>query len=280
MISLAINLDTRPGYDQAESTQGLMLNGTRHLDFFNYGIANKVRFFDGYDIETTVYVDLHGKISERVANLLIELKNEGTIDNLVLARHNENYGGAYFPKWNDLNFLNAMMLSRGKYICHIDGDAAMFINDKSVISEWLEWLDSGTYDYISYPTVYSPGPAVDPHYKSYWWASTRWLICRRDRIDYSEIMKCLQDSDYLFGKYGHSDEPRNPWLEHILGMMTGSQERVFYPLVQPNRYFIFSWARYISGTYKKLMDGTFNDVKQYIMKAGGIKYPCDLAAIK
>jgi len=275
MISIAINLDTRPGFLEQKTEQGTMLNGTRSLDFFTDGILNKVRFFEGHDIEVTVFIDVHDPLPTETEEWLLTQHFRGLINNLVFNKHTEQYLGEFFPKFNDLNFLNAMILTRGDYLVHFDGDMAAFIKDRNVIKEWLSWLDSGRFDFICYPSQYSPAPAVDGRYKSYWWSSTRFFICKREFIDYTEIIKCLRSSEYLYGKYGTENEPRNPWLEHVLGMMAGGQERVFYPPIQSKRYLMFSWSRYFSGVLAKLNEWPYEKVVEYV---GGISYPCDVSA--
>jgi hypothetical protein len=271
-ISIAINLDTRPGFMEQVTQQGTMLNGTRSLDFFTEGIKNKVRFFDGHDIETTVFIDVHEPLPKDTQDWLLNQQASGMIDNLVFNRHTEQYYGEGFQKFNDINFLNAMILTRGKYLCHFDGDMNAFIKDRSVIDEWLKWLDEGKYDFICYPSQYSPNPVVDPDF-DYFWASTRFFVCKRDKIDYTEQVKCLSDSDYLYGKYGDRKR-RCPWLEHTLALTNGPA-KVFYPPVEPNRYLIFSWSRYYSGVLKKLNEWPYGKVMEYVNK---ISYPCDVGA--
>lgn len=275
MISIAINLDSRPGFMEQSTTQGLMLNGTRSLDFFTEGVKNKVKFFEGHEIETTVFIDVHDPLPKETQDWLLEQQAGGIIDNLVFNRHTEKYLGEFFPKFNDLNFLNAMAITRGDYICHMDGDMNAFINDKNVVKEWLHWLDEDRFDYISYPSQYSPMPATDGRYKSYWWTSTRYFITKKKNIDYTEIVKCLRDSEYLYGKYGTEGEPKNPWLEHILGLMTSGQNRVFYPPIQSQRYLIFAWSRYYSGVLKQLNEWPYEKVVEYVKH---ISYPCDVGA--
>lgn len=270
-ISIAINLDTRPGFMEQKTEQGMMMNGTRSLDFFTEGVVNKVRFFEGHDIETTVFIDVHDPLPDDTQNWLLAQQRSGMIDNLVFNRHTERYlGSDFYPKHNDLNFMNAMILTRRKYLVHFDGDMAAFISDRNVIHEWLKWLDDGKYDFICYPSQYSPLPVTDPSF-DYAWASTRFFICRRDILDYTEIVKCLSDSDYLYGKYGDRQR-RCPWLEHALSLINGPA-KVFYPPIEPNRYLIFSWARYYSGVFKHLNSWPYDKVVQYVNK---IAYPCDV----
>jgi hypothetical protein len=283
MISLVINLDTRPGFMENETVQGTMMNGTRSLDFFTDGVLNKVRFFEGHELETTVFIDVHERLPGEIELWLLDQHNAGVIDNLVFNRHTEQFLGESFQKWNDLNFLNAMTISRGDYLVHFDGDMSAFINDKSVIDEWLGWLDEGKYEYICYPSAYSPAPAVDPRFKAYWWASTRFFITKRDMgwtphiSDYWDVVRCLRNSEYLYSDktFGASEEPRCPWLEHVIGIMATGKNTVFYPPIQPQRYLMFAWSRYYSGVLKQLNSWPYKKVVEY---ADRISYPCDVEA--
>lgn len=275
-ISIAINLDTRSGFMEKESVIGKMSHGTRSLDYFTDGILNKIKFFDEYDKEITLFIDVHDPLPEAIEKDLLIMQKEGTIDNLIFNKHTEKYLGTYYPKWLDMSILDTLILCRGKYLVHFDADMAAFINDKSVISEWLEWLNTSKYDYISYPSRWSPSPDVDKNW-DYFWASTRFFICKRDTIDYTETIKCLGDSGYLYSKYG--DKYRQcPWLEHVLGIIAGPG-KVFYPPIESNRYMIFSWSRYVSGVLKKLNEMPYSEVLKYVAeKCGGLSWPCDVGA--
>lgn len=275
MISLVINLDSRPGFMENETVQGLMMNGTRSLDFFTEGVKNKVKFFEGHNLETTVFIDVHDPLPKETMDWLTNEQANGIIDNLVFNRHTEKFLGEGFQKFNDISFLNAMVISRGDIIVHADGDASVFINDKSVINEWLAWLTEGRYDFICYPSKHSPDPVVDPDF-DYFWASTRWTMFRRESLDYTELVKCLMDSDYLYGKYG--DRKRKcPWLEHLMSLINGPA-KVFYPPYQLERYIVFCWSKYISGTLGRLNAAPYHEVLEYIKKCGGISYPNDVGA--
>ena len=273
-ISLAINLDTRPGFMEQKTEQGTMLNGTRSLDFLTDGVINKIRFFEGHELETTVFIDVHDPLPKDTRDRLLEMQTNGIIDNLVFNRHTEKYLGEYFPKFNDVNFLNAMILTRGDIVVHMDGDTSCFIKDRSVITEWIKWLKEGKYDFICYPSNYSPDPAVDPDFDCFW-ASTRFAIFRRDLLDYTELVKCLRDSEYLYGKYGDRKR-RCPWLEHAWVLINGPA-KVFYPPWQIDRYMVFCWSRYISGILGRLNDMPYEKVSEYVKKCG-ISYPNDLSA--
>lgn len=272
MISIAINLDTRPGVDSKISKQGKMLDGTRSFDFLIDGVMNKIDFFKGHDVEVSVYVDIHKNLPPIIRDQIVNMQSDRTIDNLLFVRHTEKYDGEFFPKWNDLNFLNAIAMTRGDYIVHLDGDMAMYINDLGVVEEWLSWLDAGEYDFISYPSQYSPDPITDPDF-DYRWASTRFFICKRHMFKYDEIIKCLRDSDYLYSKYGDRKR-RCPWFEHIISLINGPAN-VFYPPIEPDRYLIFAWSRYYPGVFEKLRDRPYEKIVEYISH---ISYPCDVSA--
>jgi len=192
----------------------------------------------------------------------------------VLSKHNETYiEGPFFPKWLDLNMLNTLMLAKGKYVAHFDQDMAAFRNDSNVIEEWMQWLDEGRYEYISYPSRYSPCPVNDPDF-NYNWVSTRFFFCKREIFDHTETLKCLRSSEYLYGKYG--DKKRKcPWLEHVLGIMA-TPGKVFYPPMDPESYTVFSWGLYHAGVLGKLNEISYQDIVKYIIDCGGIGYPCDV----
>ena len=271
-ISIVINLDTREGFNETTTaSQANVIGGTKSIDFFAEGVKNKQAFFKGYDIETTVFVDIHNEIPREIEDTLRSLE----IDNLVLSKHNETFiEGPFFPKWLDLNILNALIMARGKYVAHFDQDMATFRNDDTVIKEWIQWIDSDTYEYISYPSRYSPCPVHDPDF-NYNWASTRFFFCKRETLNnYTEILKCLRSSEYLYGKYGEKKR-KCPWLEHILGIIA-TPGKVFYPPMQPDRYMIFSWGLYHMGILPVLNNMPYENVVEYVRKCGGIGYPCDV----
>lgn len=273
-ISIVINLDSRPGFMEQEFSVTKMFDGARSLDFFTEGIKNKIKFFDGHDLEITVFIDVHEPVPVATQNELLELHKQGIIDNLVFNRHIESFQDReYFGKYNDLNFLNALVLSRGEYVCHFDGDMAAFTADSGVIDQFIQWIDSGQYDYISYSSPWSPSPDIDKSW-DYFWASTRFFFCKREIFDYTEIVKCLKSPDYLYGKYGEKHR-RCPWLEHILGIMAGPG-RVFYPPLNFERYLIFAWSHYVSGVFGKLNQMSYTEVLKYVYSCGRLKYPCDL----
>lgn len=278
VISIVINTDTRPGYMESESTQGKQFEGTRSLDYFTHGVLNKIKFFEGYKKEVILCIDIHEPLNKSVEEQLLKWQSEKIIDVLILNRHNETFiEDGYFPHYNDLNYLNSLTFSRGKYVVHFDGDMAAFCTDPSVISDWMDLLDRGVYEYISYCSPWSPNPDEDPRW-DYQWASTRFFMCKRTSLDYTEILKCLMNGDYLYDKYGEKFR-RCPWLEHILGIMAGPG-KVFYPPYDLQRFMVFSWCHYHSGNLEKLNALPYNKVLDYVFGCSGIKYPCDVWGVK
>jgi hypothetical protein len=276
-ISLVVNVDTREGWDANETVQDKMFNGTRSYDFIFAGVENKIKAFtlDGYELETTLFIDIHNSLPNDCIVKLNEWVAQGKISNLILNRNKKYYNKLdVFQKFNDLNYLNAIVLSRGEYVIHCDGDMAAFVNDKNVLKEWIDLIDSEKYDYICYPSRYSPAPIVDPDFPDYWWASTRFFICRKSILDYSEILKCLCDSEYLYGKYGDKKR-RCPWIEHVLGIIAG-KDKVFYPKMDYNKCLIFSWSKYTKGTLDRLNNSPYLEVVNFVSQRGGIQYPCDV----
>ena len=279
-ISIVINLDTRPGFLEAESDANTsqLGGGTKSLDYFTHGVENKRKFFEGagFDVDVTLWIDVHDPLPNALDQQLLANFAQGKVDSIIWHRNDQTFIGApYFPKWLDLSILTACISARGKYVAHFDQDMAAFCNDKNVIKEWVGWLDEGKHHYISYPSAHSPKPINDPRFKSYWWASSRFFMFKREILDYTEILNCLSDMEYLYSRYGEEGEPRTPWLEHVLGLIAGSQDKVFYP-PPDNRYFVFSWSRYYSGVLEKLNNMSHDGVIKYITDCGGIRYPCDL----
>jgi hypothetical protein len=273
VISIILNLDTRPGFLEAQSIATTMMNGPRSLDFFTEGIRNKWLFFKGREIEIIVFIDQHEEVPAQTKEFLFKALDSDLIHSVVFSRHREffNYYH-YYPKWNDINYMNALFLARGKYVAHFDADTVAFIKDPSVILEWIQWLEEGKYDYISYPSHWSPRAIDDPTFDDYMWASTRFFFCKRDTIPFDETLKCLQDSGYLYTKYGEKKR-KCPWTEHVLGIISG---KVYYPPIQLDRYAIFSFSNYQRGVLSKLNDMTYDEVKRWIEEKNGIQYPVDV----
>lgn len=257
LISVTINVDTRP---QSDEQTGLF-NGVCNEDFLTDGIYNKIKFFDGFDIETIVFIDEHLPVSEETLAYLRK-----TCDVVVIRKHTDE------EKFNDSNYWSALAMCRGNIIWHFDQDIAAFSSSKQSVENLLSLLDS--YDFVSYPSQWSPYPTHDPNY-DYYWCSTRSFFCKRESLDFTEIKKCLQDSDYLYGKYPAS--VRNPWTEHIIGLISKyTGKGVFYPSINHNEIIIFCWENYERWLLKRLNEYSFEQVIDFVRKCGGVFYPNNL----
>ena len=117
-IGVVVNCDTRPGYLDNETycgkIGGMGANGARSSDFIVSNVLNKRRFFRGYDIELTLYIDLHTAITPDVWGSLQTMVGNGAIDNLVIAKHSDIYKGRKIRQWQDINYLNALTMSKRK----------------------------------------------------------------------------------------------------------------------------------------------------------------------
>lgn len=276
MISIVINLDTRPGFLEQETRADLMLKGARSVDFLIDGVINKNKFFKDFEHETIVFIDYHDPLPTYILKALHSMLNTGEITSLTFSKHREYFNKmGYCPKTNDLNYLQAIAQAKGDYIAHFDADVAAFLNEKCVIENWLKLLEDNTYDFISYPSAASPKAVNDPAF-DYMWASTRFFMCRRDTFRYDETLKCLLDSNYLYSTWGDR-ERKCPWFEHIISLITGGGNKVWYPPIDYDRVIIFSWNYYKIGILNKLNLISYNEVKNFVLERGGISYPNDLS---
>jgi hypothetical protein len=87
-------------------------------------------------------------------------------------------------------------------------------------------------------------------------------MCKRETLDFTEIKKCLQDSDYLYGKYPASI--RNPWTEHILGLHAKYNGKgVYYPPIQTDKLTIFTWEKYETYTLRRMNEYTYDQIYEW-----------------
>jgi hypothetical protein len=260
LISLIINCDTRP---ERNNDNGLF-NGVVDRDFLTDGILNKQLFFKGFDIETIVFIDKIEEIPTETLDYLYQI-----CTTVVVRKHTEE------NKFNDNNYVSALSLARGEIICHVDQDVNLFTNYKESVQGMINLLDN--YDYVCYPSHWSPNPTHDPRY-DYYWASTRFFFCKRETLDITEIKKCLSDSDYLYGKYPAS--VRTPWTEHICALISKyTGKGVFYPPIEMDKRIVFTWSSYKKGVIKKLNESSYDDVKKYVEECGNIQYPVDIKCL-
>ena len=128
-FSIVINLDTRKGQEGSTYICGPQGDGIKSYDFITDGITNKIKMFDGKSIEVIVYFDIHEPLPENILDLLHNWQKEKVIDTLVFVNHTDEYYGESFCYYNDINYLNAMVLARGKYLVHFDSDVSCFVAD-------------------------------------------------------------------------------------------------------------------------------------------------------
>jgi len=254
-ISVVINVDTRPQRDGIDS----MFNGVCNLDFLIDGVKNKIKFLDGFEKEIILYVDQHLPIPY---DKLLELR--GIADTLVIRDHTNE------PSFNDWNYIRALQMASGDIVMHFDQDCAAFSSSKESVQELIDLLEK--YDYISYPSHWTPNAVVDPTF-NYRWVSTRFFICKRQTLNFTEIIKCLTDYDYFCNTYKPSRAC--PWTEHFLGLISNSN--VFYPPIQLDKLAIFSWGHYKTGVLSELNNMNYEQVKGWV-GSRGIRYPNDLDA--
>lgn len=276
-LSVVINVDSRPTFlDDVTATSAVDASvksgGTRSVDYMIAGVENKLRFLEEYEKEVIVFVDLIEPLPPEAKAYLDENLANGRLAKVIYSRHDERYDGNFFPYWNDITYAHALVLARGTIIVHFDGDTAAFKRDRRHLDAWIGRLERGEAAYICNPSKHSPGPVDDPNF-DYRWASTRFFMARRESFDFSEVMRCLRDSTYLYRTYGDR-KMKCPWLEHILGLM--AKQEVWYPPRDDGNLLVFCWARYRRGTLAHLNSLPFDEVARYVARCGGIQYPCDV----
>lgn len=255
-ISLIINCDTRAEKQQ----EGGLLAGVVNLDFLTDGIFNKQCYLKGFDFETIVFIDKHNDIPQDALDYLYKI-----CDTVVVRKHTEE------EKFNDNNYISALSLARGEIVMHIDQDMSCFASSPKFIQDQIDLLEN--FDYISYPSHWTPRAHTAEEY-DYMWCSTRYFICKRETLDFTEIKKCLFDSDYMYGKYPASI--RNPWTEHVLGLVAKyTGKGVYYPPINMDEGLVFNWGRYEKFLLRRLNEQSYDTVKDWV-ESRGIQYPVDV----
>lgn len=255
-VSLCINIDSRPKNDIAET----MFSGVSNWDFWTEGVFNKIKFFDGYDIETIIHADKHKTPPTEVINEILSYS-----DTIIIRKHTNE------EKFNDWNYLRCLSQASGDVVVHFDQDTACFRQSKEYVDYLISLLE--IYKIISYPSHWTPNPVVDESFGGKFWASTRFFMCRRETIKLDELKKCIENPDWMYEKYGDSKR-RVDWFEHFLAKINGND--VFYPPVELHRGAIFSWKSYKDGVLSILNKQEYEIIKQQILHWGGIQYPCDV----
>lgn len=252
-VSIVINTDTRP---ERLNDDGLG-KGVISRDFLTEGVFNKQKFFEGFDIETILYVDKHEEVSE--SDMALMQKN---CDVVVVRKHKD------MPSFNDWNYHEALFMARGDIICHFDQDVAAFTSGKDAVKGLIDLLE--THKYVSYPSWWSPNAVDDPSF-NYRWASTRFFMCKRETIDFTELRKCILDYDYFVERYKPSRVC--PWTEHALGLMADSS--VYYPQINHDKLSIFTWGSYYPYLLRRLNGLNYEEIKEWL-SARPIQYPVDI----
>jgi hypothetical protein len=267
LISVVINVDTRP----VRTEQTGMFSGVVSRDFLTDGIYNKIKFFQGFDKEVIVFVDEHEPLDEVTEKYLRSI-----VDTLVIRKHNKKFEDREdFAAFNDFNYISALAQARGKYVFHFDGDIAAFTPSQEPIQEMLLMLEH--FDYVSYPSYWSPNPVHDESF-DHWWVSTRFFCCKRSTLDFTEIIKCQLDYDYMFSKYPAKRACH--WLEHALGLIAKYKGRgVFYPKIEIDKWLLFCWENYDSYALRRLNEQSYEEVREWVLKMGGLFYPNNLRMI-
>ena len=264
-ISVIVNVDSRP----ENSVNQEMFKGVVDRDFLVDGLLNKRKLFQGFEFELICFLDEHEAVDEKTLSQMRDI-----CDTLIIRKHDKRFEDfEMFPAFNDLNYLQALFNARGKYIFHFDGDVAAFAISPEPIREYINLLDK--YDYVSYPSAWSPYPTHDESFGYKYWVSTRFFCCKRSTINFSEVLKCQLDYDYWRITY---PVPRLcHWTEHLLSSIAWNIGKgVYYPPLDFNRFMLFTWANYHKYTLQRLNNQTFEEANKWVCSKN-YHYPNDLS---
>lgn len=257
-ISLLLNCDTRPEKDVV----GDMFDGVRSWDFLTDGLQNKIQFFDGFDLETIVWVDEHVPVPHDVLDQMRSMA-----DRVVLSKHSRKYRDVTsFSPFNDINYIQTFALARGEVIAHFDQDTAAFRSSKAEVDKLLSYLDR--YKFVSYPSSASPKCVDDSSFGDHVWASTRFFLCRKETINLTELEEAVWEPETLYAKY-HKPVRVCNWVEHFLGV--SSKNSVLYPPLS-KELLIFPWQSYSKGTLKTFNSMPFSEASEKLIRAGAHTY--------
>lgn len=257
-ISICINIDTRPENDEI----GAMFSGTVSREYLTHGIANKLKFFDGFEKELILHIDQHELIGEPTFEYL-----QSITDCLIIRKHTSEVN------FNEWNYWRAFACCTGDLVCHVDQDTACFTSGEEYVQELISNLN--THKFVSYPSHWTPRAVHDDTFGKRNWASTRFFICKREALKLDELAECIKEPEWGYQKYGDSPRRCN-WTEHFLSLI--NEDSVFYPPIELHKGAIFSWSKYTQGTLKALNEMPYEAIKQWIIHRGGIQYPVDVKA--
>ncbi len=256
LISVCVNVDTRNQKDE----QGGLFAGTVNLDYLTDGIFNKKKFFEGFDIELVCFIDEHNLVDEKTLTYLRSI-----CDTVCIRKHtNEN-------SFNDKNYVSALSLCRGTYVCHFDQDMGAFTSSQEPIKQMLNWLEE--FKFVSYPSHWTPRAVHDETFGKRTWASTRFFICKKESLKLDEISKMIDEPEYGYSKYGDSPRRCN-WTEHFLTLC--NEDSCYYPPINLDTHAIFTFAKYETYTLRRLNELPYEEVKNWVNSKGGIQYPVDV----
>lgn len=256
LISVVLNLDSRPGIDGGEG--GQMGDGARSWDFMREGIANKLKFLP-FD-EVCCYVDEHLPIPKEIESYLRLMCHK-----LEIVPHDPLIK-------NDARYVAALRMATSDAVCHFDQD--VFCAGDG--ANWIRPVLSGQYKFVSYPCASSPDPDPDrARWQNFRWCSTRAFFGRTADLRLDDLEHCLTDADWAWEKFGHPHS-KHPWTEHFIGLMAG-ENQVFYPPLN-DKYSIWSWSRYLPGVLPALNGMSHEEVRAYVQRCGGLSWSGELEA--
>ena len=225
------------------------------------GVLNKIKFFSGFDLEAIVFIDEHLPIPEKTVEYLRSVCNT-----IVIRKHTNEHS------FNDYNYLSALSLARGGYICHMDQDTACFTSGKEYVTELINHLSN--YKFVSYPSMWTPKPVHDESFGNRQWASTRFFLCKRETLKFDVLRQCIEEPEWAYQQFGDSPRRCN-WLEHFLTLANNNS--CYYPPIEIEKGLIFSWGSYQKGTLKRLNEHTYDQIKEW-QQSHPIYYPVDISA--
>lgn len=267
MISIVVNLDSRPGVSSDVTTFSGHNEGARSWDFFTDGLVNKLRFFEGFDVELIAFIDEHETVPDAILSTLRNLA-----ECVVIRSHTKKYRNYEIAGFNnDINYLHALLQARGDIIAHLDADTAVFARYKGRVDALLTMLQTNRF--VSYPSHCSPKPVDDATFAGRTWASTRFFLCRREHLQFDVLERALREPQWAYSTYGDAAR-KCPWLEHFLSLT--NEESVIYPPRDDDNLMVFCWDKYHTGILRKLNEGNFDSACEYVKQCGGIHYPNDV----
>lgn len=263
-LVVVTNVDTRPGFLDEETNirdrGDKMLFGCRSVDFLTLGIKNKIGFFSSsqMEVEHVVVIDE----VETVPQIVVDYLERTPLPANTGLRYVVKKFDKQKHRWNDNLYVESLEEAGDcDFVVHFDQDTCAFRNPYFEPSDYFrKLLVSEDVFYVSYP-LKTPSKVEDLRH-----ASTRFFFTKRENLDLINAKKGVSDLGFLIEKFKHLNSNKNrhlPCLEHILGYMAG-EDKVLYPVWNPDLYMIFSWSVYKKGTLQNLNCLPYNEVKTLI----------------